>query len=307
MVYIFYNKLLLRVLALLAGVGIGLATFQYVSLSAAKLPEQGARDALAIISFLIAGWIVMLIAEVVDNHYVRVFGALCVGLGAYVSYKWIFLMDGPLLLTLPGAAEKFATLRFGYWAAVAIAELMLLILVTRLIMDRVSYGRMPAAAAAARNDVSLGAAPVGAGEKPRAGELPPIPIDVSPLNVNTGSISPDYDPGFTSSGIPEPMQPYPAGPVRRLSGIGGLYLGSNYDLEPGELTIGRQGADITLANDTQVSRAHAVLRVDDGGIVSVTDQGSTNGTFVNNQRVQQATLAPGDVLRIGTTLFKAEG
>src|SRR5690606_28663977 len=76
MIYIFYNKILLRLLVVLCGLGIGLATWKYVGLSAEKLPEQGSRDALAIVSFLIAGWLVMLIAEVVDQHYMRAFAAL---------------------------------------------------------------------------------------------------------------------------------------------------------------------------------------------------------------------------------------
>jgi MFS family permease len=295
MVYLFYNKILLRVLVALAGLGIGIATFHYISLSAEKLPEQGARDALAIISFLIAGWLVMLIAEVVDNHYVRVFGALCVGLGAYVSYPWIFLKDGPSLQTLEGAPQRLAALSFGFWAAVVIAAIMLILLVTRLIMDRIAYGRMPAGAAARIHDADLGPRPSGVGEPPRPDALPPIPVDNAPLAVTTDGVA-----------LAAPAT-RTVGPVRRLSAIGGVYMGTSFDLAPGsQFTVGRQGADLTLADDAQVSRTHAVLVVDAGGMASVQDQGSTNGTFLNNQRVQEAQLAPGDVLRIGTTQFKVE-
>src|SRR5688500_17469538 len=186
MVYLFYNKVLLRVLVLLAGIGVGLATYHYVALSIAKLPESGARDALAIVSFLVAGWLVMLIAEVVDNHYVRVFGALCMGLGAFVSYKWIFQVDREPLSTLPDFAARFPQLSFGFWSAVTIAALLLVLLVTRLIMDKVTLGRPAQKVAAKRTDADLGATPAGLGQKPKAGELPPIPIDTSPLAVNAG-------------------------------------------------------------------------------------------------------------------------
>jgi hypothetical protein len=300
MVYLFYNKVLLRVLVLLAGIGVGLAGFHYVSLSIEKLPQEGARDAFAIISILISGWLVMLIAEVVDNHYVRVFGTLCMGFGAIVSYKWIFLWDGPALLTLPDAASRWPVLAFGFWSAVVIAALLLILLVTRLIIDKVTFGKPMQRIAAQREDVDLGAKPQGMGEKPKPGELPPIPLDTSPLAVNSG--------GNPEVGAPSP-EPAPnriLGPVHKLRGIGGLYDGSEFLLAPGRLRIGRQDAEILLANDTQVSRGHAELVVDEQGMAIIEDKGSTNGTFLNNERVQTAPLAPGDVLRIGTTQFRVE-
>jgi len=36
------------------------------------------------------------------------------------------------------------------------------------------------------------------------------------------------------------------------------------------------------------------------------DEGSSNGTFVNNQRVQQQVLRSGDEIRIGASLFRFE-
>jgi pSer/pThr/pTyr-binding forkhead associated (FHA) protein len=36
------------------------------------------------------------------------------------------------------------------------------------------------------------------------------------------------------------------------------------------------------------------------------DLGSTNGTYVNGQRVLSATLKPGDLVRIGATTFRVE-
>ena len=66
------------------------------------------------------------------------------------------------------------------------------------------------------------------------------------------------------------------------------------------LVIGRlTGCDICLA-DANVSRRHAEL-VLTGGIWSVRDLGSTNGTFVNGQPVAEAPLADGDVIEVGTT------
>jgi diguanylate cyclase (GGDEF)-like protein len=71
------------------------------------------------------------------------------------------------------------------------------------------------------------------------------------------------------------------------------------------LTIGRgQNNDIILQSDT-VSRQHASIECQGRDIV-VTDLGSTNGTFVNEDpaRLDQARLECGDRLRIGDTIFK---
>jgi hypothetical protein len=304
MVYLFYNKLLLRVLVLLAGIGVGIATFHYVSLSIAKLPATGARDALAIVSFLIAGWLVMLIAEVVDNHYVRVFGALCLGLGAFVSYKWIFQVDREPLLALPEAAARWPVLSFGFWAAVASAAILLVLLVTRLIIDKVTYGKPLQKLAAQKTDTDLGQAPSGMGQKARPGELAPIPVDASPLSVATVGTQLAASADAASSVLTGPSRT--PGPVHRLKGVGGLYDGTEFPLAPGRLSIGRQDADILLGNDSQVSRAHAALVVDDQNNATIEDNGSTNGTFLNNEKVSSAPLAPGDMLRIGTTQFRVE-
>ncbi|MDQ3024448.1 MAG: FHA domain-containing protein [bacterium] len=302
MVYLFYNKVLLRVLILLAGVGVALATYHYVALSAEKLPETGARNALEIVSFLVAGWLVMLIAEVVDNHYVRVFGTMCMGFGAWLSHGWIFTKDGPALLMLPDAPTRWPILQFGYWSAVVIAALLLVLLVTRLIIDKLTLGRPMQQIAEQRQHVDLGQRPAGMGEKQKPGELAAIPIDTSPLAVSAGGGA-ICGAGATPASQDSPRTP---GPVQVMKGIGGLYDGSEFQLAPGRITVGRQDADILLADDTQVSRAHAVLVVDEQGMALIEDNGSTNGTFLNNERVQTAQLAPGDMLRIGTTLFRVE-
>ena len=80
--------------------------------------------------------------------------------------------------------------------------------------------------------------------------------------------------------------------------------GMRHTLEPPGLVIGR-GTDADLrVNDPGVSRRHAEIRVVPGGLVpqvSVIDLGSTNGLFVNGQRVQQATLDDASEVRVGNT------
>jgi hypothetical protein len=80
--------------------------------------------------------------------------------------------------------------------------------------------------------------------------------------------------------------------------------GMRHPLEPPGLLIGR-GTDADLRiNDPGVSRRHAEIRVLPGAnvpVVSIVDLGSTNGMLVNGQRVQQATLSDGSVVKIGNT------
>jgi hypothetical protein len=73
-----------------------------------------------------------------------------------------------------------------------------------------------------------------------------------------------------------------------------------------ELTVGRAGGcAVPLPDDTFVSSLHArVYRTDQG--VSVEDLGSTNGTFVNQDRVTAPVpLARGDRLKVGSTVLEA--
>jgi predicted component of type VI protein secretion system len=68
-------------------------------------------------------------------------------------------------------------------------------------------------------------------------------------------------------------------------------------------TIGREGCDITLG-DPDVSRRHAEIQISNGDI-AINDLGSTNGTFVNGERIDQPrTLRDGDEVRIGAVVLR---
>lgn len=73
----------------------------------------------------------------------------------------------------------------------------------------------------------------------------------------------------------------------------------------GPLEIGREGSGLALGYDAQASRRHVSLSPSPGG-VQVSDLGSTNGTFVNGQRVQTAFIKSGDQLVVGSTTFRVE-
>jgi hypothetical protein len=72
-----------------------------------------------------------------------------------------------------------------------------------------------------------------------------------------------------------------------------------------EIAIGRQDGDLVL-EDPEVSRRHAVLRRS-GESVVVEDLESTNGTFVNGERIHGAiAVGAGDQVRVGRTTLEIE-
>jgi EAL domain-containing protein (putative c-di-GMP-specific phosphodiesterase class I) len=64
----------------------------------------------------------------------------------------------------------------------------------------------------------------------------------------------------------------------------------------------REVAHLTLSSD-QVSKDHAEIYADKRGL-RVRDLGSTNGTFINHQKVQDAALAEGDVVHFASFEFR---
>jgi pSer/pThr/pTyr-binding forkhead associated (FHA) protein len=70
-------------------------------------------------------------------------------------------------------------------------------------------------------------------------------------------------------------------------------------LPGGVRTVGRAtGADF-IVDEALVSRVHCRLTLLETGELEVHDLESTNGTYVNGQRVERARLASGDVVRLG--------
>ncbi len=66
--------------------------------------------------------------------------------------------------------------------------------------------------------------------------------------------------------------------------------------------VGREPTNTLVLNDIKVSRRHAVVRWE-GDHFIVRDMGSRNGTFVNDARIEHATLEDGDIIRIGDSEF----
>lgn len=70
--------------------------------------------------------------------------------------------------------------------------------------------------------------------------------------------------------------------------------------------LGRDSScDITIPG-THLSRRHAELAVK-GGSLLIRDLNSSNGTYINNQRVTETALKPGDSVRFDVLRFKVYG
>lgn len=75
--------------------------------------------------------------------------------------------------------------------------------------------------------------------------------------------------------------------------------GKIYELSQDEITIGRDIANNIVVNDPEVSRRHARLRMQAGNYI-LEDLGSTNGSFVNGQRLMGPhALRPGEQIMFG--------
>lgn len=135
---------------------------------------------------------------------------------------------------------------------------------------------------------------------------PPTPVDPNtcpycgrPKDPVTGACACAFTPGPK----PEPA----ANAVRepRLVVLSGSRLGSVIPINT-PVAIGRDpGQDFAITDDPAVSRRHAILTPGSDGC-AITDQGSSNGTFVNGRRIQSETLRPGDEIAIGSSRFRYE-
>lgn len=138
--------------------------------------------------------------------------------------------------------------------------------------------------------------------------MPGGPMPGAPTQVMPGMPAPGAQtqvmPGMGGS---MPTMAYGSGPIGggfTLVAIDGPMVGHRFPVN-GPVEIGREGAGVRLGHDANASRRHAVIQPGMGN-VAVQDLGSTNGTFVNGQRVSQANAGPGDLIKVGSTTFRVE-
>ncbi len=78
--------------------------------------------------------------------------------------------------------------------------------------------------------------------------------------------------------------------------------GMTFVINQGNTTVGRHPESDIFLNDVTVSRHHCRFRLSENAL-SVEDSGSTNGTYVNDTRVDQSPLEAGDEVLVGRFHF----
>jgi pSer/pThr/pTyr-binding forkhead associated (FHA) protein/RNA polymerase subunit RPABC4/transcription elongation factor Spt4 len=108
---------------------------------------------------------------------------------------------------------------------------------------------------------------------------------------------PDAEGTYFSASMPRPAR------LEIRQHLRGGQVGAVYRVESDQVTIGREHNDINFPDDPFISGRHAELRIA-GSVLSVTDLGSRNGTFVrvHDERV----LKHGDYVFLGQQLLRVE-
>jgi len=114
-----------------------------------------------------------------------------------------------------------------------------------------------------------------------------------------GSELPEPDEGATGAypllGVDVPAE----GEVGQLVVTRGPTAGSRYALTAPVTTIGRHPDSGIFLDDVTVSRRHAEIRRGADGQYVVVDDGSLNGTYLDGDRIESASMREGAQLQVG--------
>jgi len=120
-------------------------------------------------------------------------------------------------------------------------------------------------------------------------------------SLKPGSL--EVDSATEKSGAAAPRHPQPPAPRQsptRMQPVLDID-GQRYSLNAASVVLGRSSEADILVDDTGVSRRHLEIRTE-GGTVRAVDLGSTNGSYVNGQKVQGETiLTDGSTIAMGRT------
>ena len=145
----------------------------------------------------------------------------------------------------------------------------------------------------------------------------------------TPSSQPTFGPGAAApfpaaAGAAASAMAGPPGPVAHHEPVGASHTrsrpaqrpwldvdGDHYPLLAAITILGRDNSADVILDDPGISRQHTEIRVTNDGpllITNIRDLGSTNGTFVNGERITSQRLADGDRVNVGRTklIFRAE-
>lgn len=104
---------------------------------------------------------------------------------------------------------------------------------------------------------------------------------------------------------PQSTMPLNLAPRFSLRVVKGPDSGLDVSLDQPEITIGRRSTCQVALTDANISRQHAVIQSRNGSLW-IQDLGSTNGTYVNGERVDRVPLRQGDRIVLGDSELEIE-
>ena len=85
--------------------------------------------------------------------------------------------------------------------------------------------------------------------------------------------------------------------------LNGQHKGEDFRLRVGKNVIGTAADCDVVLSDKKLSRKHATIRYE-GGEYQIADLDSSNGTFVNDEKVQKHDLIDNDIIKLGDIEFE---
>ncbi|HEU5070041.1 MAG TPA: FHA domain-containing protein [Verrucomicrobiae bacterium] len=86
--------------------------------------------------------------------------------------------------------------------------------------------------------------------------------------------------------------------MAKLQVLSGSLAGQSFELKEGKTTVGRVEDNAILIAEPSVSSHHAEIHVVEQDVI-IKDLGSTNGSFINGEKITESVLKAGQVLRLG--------
>ncbi|MFI5272389.1 MAG: FHA domain-containing protein [Ktedonobacterales bacterium] len=83
----------------------------------------------------------------------------------------------------------------------------------------------------------------------------------------------------------------------------GKEQGRTFEMRKDRTTLGRSRESDVFLEDLAVSRLHTTILQDNASRYTLRDEGSANGTYVNQQRVGEQVLEDGDEIQLGQTIL----
>ena len=141
------------------------------------------------------------------------------------------------------------------------------------------------------------------------GQMPGGPMPGGPMPGGPMPGGPMPGPGGFDTGFGEGDKTRIVRPGNGQQRIGMIVIrqgkepGRVFELRKDRLTIGRSRESDIFLEDLAVSRLHTTVNSDGNGHYIIRDEGSANGTYVNQQRVTEQALEEGDEIQVGQTVL----